>query len=147
TQISPLRNEIRTLERQKKEALKAIKERYGELIRGDRRSEEALKRERTLLKEQEAALLLLATTDAQREAIRSKFQFMLKVLNGEIKMDERLIIQLQAEEQALSRQVSALFQARINQLTSEIQTLQAQGSKAGSKSPKSGVPSGAKSGK
>src|SRR5262249_2347486 len=139
--------EVKTLERQKKEMLKAIKERYGMLLGRDRQSEAVLKRERTLLKEQQAALIALATTDAQREAIRSRFQLLFRVLTGEIQMDDQLITQLQAEGQAMARQVNALFQARIDQLNADMRATPGSGSKNGSKSPKVGGPVPSKSGK
>ena len=139
TQLASLRNQVKALERQRRETAQAIKARYGMLIRGDRGSEAVIKKEAALLKQQENALLALTTNEAQREGIQSKFGMMLKILNGETKLDDRLIAQLQVEEQALIGQVNNLFQTRINQLNAEIQSVQANTSPSGSKTPKSAV--------
>jgi hypothetical protein len=141
TQLASLRNQVKALERQRRETAQAIKARYGMLIRGDRGSEAVVKKEAALLKQQEAALLALATNEAQREGIQSKFGMMLKILNGETKVDDRLIAHLQVEEQALIGQVNGLYQTRINQLNAEIQSLQANAGSTGGKTPKPGVSS------
>jgi hypothetical protein len=139
SQLAPLRNQIKTLERQRKETVQSIKTRYAALIRGDRGSEAVIKKEAAFLKQQENALLALTTNDTQREGIQRKFGMMLKILNGETKVDDRLVAELQVEEQALIGQVNGLYQARINQLNAEIQSLQANAGSAGSKSPKPAV--------
>jgi hypothetical protein len=124
SQIGDLRKQIAALEADRKAALRKIKELYGSLFQRDRLDEAQVRSKLVLLKEQEAALLALATNDAQRTEIQNRFRTLGQALSGEVQLDESQMIQLGEQERLAVQQVNALYQTRINQLKAQIQALE-----------------------
>ena len=124
SQIGELRKQIAVLETERKAALLKIKELFGSLSQRDRLDEAQVRSKQVLLKEQEAALLAMATNDAERREIQNRFRMLGQALSGELQLDEGQMIQLSEQERIAVRQVNALYQARINLLKAEVQALE-----------------------
>jgi hypothetical protein len=91
-----------------------------------------------LLKEQEAALLSVATNDAERREIQNRFRMLGQALFGELQLDEGQMIKLSEQERIAVRQVNVLYQARINLLKAEVQALE--GGNKGTNNPAKATP-------
>ena len=124
SQIGELRKQIAVLETERKAALLKIKELFGSLSQRDRLDEVQVRSKQVLLKEQEAALLSVATNDAERREIQNRFRMLGQALFGELQLDEGQMIKLSEQERIAVRQVNVLYQARINLLKAEVQALE-----------------------
>jgi hypothetical protein len=141
SQIGGLRRQIAALQRERKSALLKIKELFGSVSHRDRLDEAQIRSKQVLLKEQEAALLPLATNDAERREIQNRFRMLGQALSGELQLDESQMIRLSVQERIAARQVNGLYQARINQLKAEVQALEG-GNKGTNKSAKAPLANG-----
>ena len=141
SRIGELRKQIAALETERKAALLKIKELFGSLFQRDRLNEAQVRSKQVLLKEQEAALLSVATNDAERREIQSRFRMLGQALSGELQLDEGQMIKLSEQGRIAARQVNVLYRARINLLKAEVQALEA-GNKGTTKPAKAPLANG-----
>src|SRR5258708_37017578 len=80
--VAALHKEVTALRAQEKATVKAIQGQDDTLIKADRLSEEILLTQRKALATQEAELLNVATTPADKDAIRSRYEIVRGILKN-----------------------------------------------------------------
>jgi hypothetical protein len=123
-EIDALRAQIKALRAEEKITLKTVKAQYEAVLQPDKLSKVQLEEEKTAVRTQEKALLELATTTDDRRAIREKYHLLLKVLAGEIQLDNELIKKIKAEEKAHMTLIRTLYKAKIQSLQNLIHVLE-----------------------
>jgi uncharacterized protein involved in exopolysaccharide biosynthesis len=122
--VAALRKEITALRAQEKATVKAIQTQYDTLIKADRLSEEVLATERKALAKQESELLAVATTTADKDAIRARYETLRGVLKNGGKLDAQQINVLRAEKTAIVKVVNAAYKGKVQEIEAAIKTLE-----------------------
>jgi uncharacterized protein involved in exopolysaccharide biosynthesis len=123
-EIKALHKQIEVLRAQEKATVQAVRTRYETAIKGERLSEEVLARERKALAQQESDLLSVASTQEDKDVIRNRYETLRSALFNGIKIDSKQIAALRAEENALSKVISASYRAKIRELEAAIKVLE-----------------------
>jgi hypothetical protein len=125
--IAALREQIKELQAEKKATLEAIKAQYQSILHGDKLSKTQLEDEKKALKNEEKALLELATSTDEKHTIREQFQLLLQVLTGEIHLDKELIDKIKKQEKGQVALIRAIYDAKIKELRNLITALEHKG--------------------
>jgi hypothetical protein len=123
-EIKALHKQIEVLRAQEKATLQAVRVRYETAVKGERLSEEVLARERKALAQQESDLLSVASTQEDKDAIRNRYETLRSALFNGIKIDSKQIATLRAEENALTKVISASYRAKIREIEAAIKMVE-----------------------
>jgi hypothetical protein len=123
-EIAALRKQVGALRTQEKAYVQAIHNQFETIINRDKLSEEVLIQERKLLAKQEAQLVAAAVTEADKEAIRLRFEAIRNALHTDIKLDAQQIKILRAEEHQLIERVKLTYNAAVKHVEAEIHALE-----------------------
>jgi len=123
-EIDAARKQIKTIRNQETAYVKAIKVRYQAAIKQTHRTEEQLIKERAALKKEEDTLLALATSEADKEKIRTEYDLLRGTLRTDVKIDHKVIDALHAQENALVQRVQTVCRAQVKQLEAQIKAME-----------------------
>ena len=126
-EIAALHKQIQALRAQEKANLTAIRVQFETIIKRDKVSEEILAKERHALAVQESELLKAAVSEADKQAIRARFEELRKILHVEYKIDAAQIKELHAMEHSLKERVELVYRNAIHQIEAEIKALEHSG--------------------
>jgi hypothetical protein len=123
-EVAALRKQVEALRAQEKANLTAIRIQFETIIKRDKVSEEILAKERHALAAQESELLKAAVSEADKQAIRARFEELRKVLHAEYKIDAAQIKELHAMEHALKERVQLVYRNAIHHIEAEIKAIE-----------------------
>lgn len=114
--VGALRKQIRALKEEEKDVVKHIKERYNSIINHKKLKEHEKERLRKKIREEERYYLSLTSDEERREKIRAHYNYMRRILTGEIRLEDRTIRKLRGEERELIEQIKSVYHAKIRHL-------------------------------
>jgi hypothetical protein len=112
-QVKAIHEEIKLLRAEEKVTLKTIHAWYESFIKRDKLTAEVVLEERKILAKQEEALLSVATTAADRKAIRAHYDTLRAILRADNKIDAEVIRELRRLEKAHETYVRDVYKAKI----------------------------------
>jgi hypothetical protein len=133
-EIDALRKQVKYLKAQESAVTKAIKARYHAAAHQTHRTEEQLAVERRALGKEESELLAFATTQADKDNIRARYDQLRATLRTDIKIDSKMITAMREQETVAVKQVQAAYRAQVKVVEAQIKALeQANKSQSGRK--------------
>jgi ribosomal protein L14 len=124
-QVAALNNELKVLRAQRDATVKAVKAQYETLIKRGKVTEAVLVAERKALARQEETLLALAQTEADRDAVRLRYDTLRGYLKAETKLDAAVIRQLRAMENTHLDVIKNAYNGKIKTLEAAVKAAKA----------------------
>ncbi len=123
-EIAALRHQIKMLREEEHLIIAQIKANYKAIIEGTKLDERGRAALRRMIAQEERQALALTKKEKEKKEIRATYDYLRRVLTGEIRLEKSVIERLQLQETAHVRLIQTLYKAAIMQRQAAILELE-----------------------